>query len=106
LAKVNVKTGDQVVVITGKDAGKKGKVIEVFPATNRVIIEGINVVKRHSRPTRKLPQGGIQEKEAPVHSSNVMLLCNKCHKPTRVARRVLDDGSRVRACKKCKEILG
>ncbi|MBU4533903.1 MAG: 50S ribosomal protein L24 [Eubacteriales bacterium] len=106
MAKVNVKTGDQVVVITGKDAGKKGKVIEVFPSTNRVIIEGINVVKRHSRPTRKLPQGGIQEKEAPLHSSNVMLLCNKCHKPTRVSRRVLDDGSRVRACKKCKEILG
>lgn len=106
MAKVNVKTGDQVVVITGKDAGKKGKVIEVFPSTNRVIIEGINVVKRHSRPIRKLPQGGIQEKEAPLHSSNVMLLCNKCHKPTRVSRRVLDDGSRVRACKKCKEILG
>lgn len=106
MGKVKVRAGDQVVVISGKDAGKKGKVNEVLPGTNRVIVEGVNVVKRHTRPTRKLPQGGIQEKEAPIHVSNVMVLCSKCHKPTRVSHRVLEDGSRVRACKHCKEILG
>ncbi|MBO8129560.1 MAG: 50S ribosomal protein L24 [Peptococcaceae bacterium] len=103
---LGIRKGDQVLVITGKDAGKKGKVLEVLPKENRVIVEGVNVVKRHTRPTRNIPQGGIIEKEAPIHKSNVMLLCNKCHKVTRIARRVLDDGSKVRVCKKCGEVLG
>ncbi len=103
--KLNVRKGDKVVVITGKDAGKQGKIIEVDPKRNRVIVEGVNVVKRHSRPTRKLPQGGIQEKEAPISRSNVMLICGRCHKPTRVGKRILDDGSKVRICKKCGEAL-
>ncbi len=106
MGKFKVRAGDQVVVISGKDAGKRGKVNEVLPGTNRVIVEGVNVVKRHTRPTRKLPQGGIQEMEAPIHVSNVMVLCSKCHKPTRVSHRVLDDGKKVRTCKHCKEILG
>lgn len=106
MGKVKVKTGDQVIVISGKDAGKRGKVNEVLPRKNRVIVEGVNVVKRHTRPTRRLPQGGIQEMEAPIHISNVMVLCSKCHKPTRVSTRVLENGSRVRVCKHCGEILG
>lgn len=106
MGKLSVRRGDKVVVIAGKDAGKRGKIIDVIPERNKVIVEGVNVVKRHARPTRKLPQGGIQEKEAPISRSNVMLLCNRCQKPTRVARRVLDDGSRLRSCKKCGESLG
>lgn len=94
-----------MVVIAGKDAGKRGKIIEAIPDKNKVIVEGVNVVKRHSRPTRKLPQGGIQEKEAPIDSSNVMLLCSRCHKPTRVGRRMLEGGTKVRTCKKCGEAL-
>ncbi len=105
MGKMHVRKGDKVVVITGKDAGKRGKIIEAIPDKNKVIVEGVNVVKRHSRPTRKLPQGGIQEKEAPIDSSNVMLLCARCHKPTRVGRRILDDGTKVRVCKKCGEAL-
>lgn len=106
MGKVKIRTGDQVIVISGKDAGKRGKVNEVLPKINRVIVEGVNVVKRHTRPTRKLPQGGIQEMEAPIHVSNVMVLCSKCHKPTRISYRVLGDGNRVRTCKHCREILG
>ncbi|MEW5761938.1 MAG: 50S ribosomal protein L24 [Bacillota bacterium] len=103
---VRIRKGDAVLVTTGKDAGKKGKVLAVLPRRNRVIVEGVNVVKRHTRPTRKVPQGGIVEKEAPIHASNVMLLCTRCHQPTRVARRVLEDGRKVRACKKCGEVIG
>lgn len=106
MSKLSVRKGDQVVVITGKDAGKRGKIIEVIPGRDKVIVEGVNVVKRHSRPTRKLPQGGIQEKEAPISRSNVMLICTRCHKPTKVAQRVLEDGDKVRLCKKCGEALG
>lgn len=104
-SKVHVRKGDTVVVITGKDAGRKGKVLGVLPKKQRVIVEKINVVKRHTRPTRSLPQGGILEKEAPVHSSNVMLYCSKCDRPTRVGKKVLSDGKRVRVCKKCGEVL-
>lgn len=103
--KVHVKKGDVVQVITGKDKGKKGKVLEVIPKTQRVIVEGVNMVKRHQRPTRELPQGGIMEKEAPIASSNVMVFCNKCNNPTRIGRKFLDDGTKVRYCKKCGEVL-
>ncbi len=105
VAKMNVREGDKVVVITGKDAGKKGKVIEADPRANKVFVEGVNVVKRHSRPTRKLPQGGIQEKEASIDRSNLMVVCKRCNKPTRVGSKLLDDGSKVRICKKCEEAL-
>ncbi|MHB1127422.1 MAG: 50S ribosomal protein L24 [Bacillota bacterium] len=102
--KVHVKKGDTVLVIAGKDAGKKGKVLEVQPIAQRVIVEGVNIVKRHTRPTQKLPQGGIMEKAAPVASSNVMLYCNKCHRPVRIGKTVLQDGSKVRVCRKCGEV--
>lgn len=103
--KVHVKKGDTVVVITGKDAGKKGKVLSVEPAKGRVFVEGINIVKRHTRPSKKLPQGGIVQKEAPVASSNVMLFCNRCKSPTRLGKKILADGTKTRVCKKCGEVL-
>jgi large subunit ribosomal protein L24 len=105
MPKVHVKKGDTVMVIRGKDAGRKGKVLSVLPEQQRVIVEKVNVVKRHSRPTRQLPQGGIMEKEAAIHASNVMLVCGKCHKPTRVGHRILENEAKVRVCKRCGEIL-
>lgn len=101
--KVHVKKGDLVQVITGKDAGKKGKVLQVFPETSRVIVEGVNIVKRHTRPTQKMPQGGIVEKEAAVASSNVMMYCSKCKAPVRINKKILTDGQKVRICNKCDE---
>ena len=103
--KVHVHKGDMVLVISGKSAGKRGKVLEVFPAKSRVVVEGVNKVKRHTKPTRSMPQGGIMEKEAALHSSNVMLYCSKCNNPTRVSKKILEDGSKVRQCKKCGEVL-
>jgi len=102
---MNIKKGDTVTVIAGKDAGKKGKVLKVVPADSRVVVEGINKAKKHQRPSRSLPQGGILQIESPLHVSNVMLLCNKCNKPTRGAKKVLDNAQKVRVCKKCGEIL-
>jgi large subunit ribosomal protein L24 len=102
--RVHVKKGDTVAVITGKNLGKRGKVLQVFPATSRVLVEGVNIVKRHTRPTQALPQGGIVEKEAPIDSSNVMLVCSKCSQPTRVAKKMIDQ-KYYRACKKCGEII-
>ncbi|MBC7075431.1 MAG: 50S ribosomal protein L24 [Syntrophomonadaceae bacterium] len=102
---MHVKKGDTVVVITGKDVGKKGKVLRVLPKENRVIVEGVNRVKRHQRPSRAIPQGGILQIEAPLHASNVMLLCTKCKKPTRVGKKILDNNEKVRVCKKCGEII-
>ena len=102
---MNIKKGDTVTVIAGKDAGKRGKVLKVVPADSRVVVEGINKAKKHQRPSRSLPQGGILQIESPLHVSNVMLLCNKCNKPTRGAKKVLDNAQKVRVCKKCGEIL-
>jgi large subunit ribosomal protein L24 len=104
-SKVHVKRGDTVLVITGKNSGKKGKVLTVFPSKQRVIVEGVNIVKRHTKPTQQMPQGGIIEKEAAISSSNVMLFCNKCNNPTRIAHKFLDNGKKVRVCKKCGEVL-
>jgi len=104
-SRVHVKKGDTVMVITGKSIGKKGKVLSVDTAKSRVIVEGVNIVKRHTRPTRQMPQGGIIEKEAPVASSNVMLYCPKCNRPTRIGRQVLADGTKTRVCKKCGEVI-
>lgn len=103
--KVHVKKGDTVMVITGKSAGKKGKVLNVDPKDSKVIVEGVNIVKRHTKPSQKMPQGGIREIEAAVHSSNVMLICNKCNKPSRFGRKFLADGTKVRVCKKCGEVI-
>jgi len=103
VAKTRIKKGDTVVVIAGKDKGKKGKVLSVFPKKERLIIENINMATKHVRPTRQMQQGGIIHQEAPIHISNVMLLCKKCDKPTRIGMKMLDDGTKVRVCKKCGE---
>ncbi|MGI6603642.1 MAG: 50S ribosomal protein L24 [Firmicutes bacterium] len=103
--KVHVKKGDTVIVIAGKDCGKKGKILRVFPAKGRVLVEGVNMIKRHTRPTRKIQQGGIISQEAPLHASNVQLVCSRCGKPARVGKKVLADGRRVRVCKKCGEVV-
>jgi large subunit ribosomal protein L24 len=102
---LRVKKGDTVEVIAGKERGKRGRVIAVLPKRQRVIVEKVNIVKRHMKPSRKYTQGGIIEKEAPVHISNVMLLCPKCGQRTRVAARLLEDGRKLRACKKCQEVI-
>ena len=101
--KVHVKKGDLVQIITGKDAGKKGKVLNVDPQKGRVIVEGLNIVKQHMRPTRVNPQGGITEIEAPLDSSNVMIFCEKCKKPVRINKVFLADGKKVRVCNQCGE---
>ena len=103
-AKTHIKKDDTVMVITGKDAGKTGKVLQVLPAVGKVVVEGVNIVKRHTKPTQKNPQGGIMEKPAAFDISNVMLYCGKCSKVTRIAMDVVD-GKSVRKCKHCGEII-
>jgi large subunit ribosomal protein L24 len=105
VAKLHVKKNDQVMVIAGKDKGKSGKVLRVLPDQGRVLVENLNVVKRHTRPSQANKEGGIIEKEAPIAISNVLLLCPGCNKPARTGSKVLDDGSKVRFCKKCNEIV-
>ena len=100
-----VRKNDTVLVLSGEDAGKQGKVLKVFPKQNRIIVEGINFVKKHTRPTQKNPKGGIVEKEGSINSSNVMVVCNKCGQPTRVGTKILNDESRIRTCKKCGELI-
>ena len=101
---LNVRKGDRVKVITGKDKGKEGKVLRAFPEKQRVVVEGVNMIKKHTRPTQKKPQGGILEIEGTIHVSNVMLVCPNCGEPTRVGHK-REDGTRLRVCKKCgKEI--
>ncbi|RLA81920.1 MAG: 50S ribosomal protein L24 [Deltaproteobacteria bacterium] len=105
MKKLHVKKGDLVLVIAGKDRGKSGKVIRVMPKKEAVIVERLNMVKRHLRPSPTTGKGGIVEKEAPIHVSNVQILCGKCNRPTRVGHRILEDGTKVRVCKKCGEPL-
>lgn len=98
---MQVRKDDKVVVIAGKEKGKRGKVLKVNPSTSRIVVEGVNMVKRAIKPTQKNPQGGFSEKELPIHSSNAMLLCPNCGSTVRVGRHFLADGSKVRFCKKC-----
>jgi large subunit ribosomal protein L24 len=101
----HIKKGDMVMVIAGKEVGKSGKVLKILNKKDRVLVEKINMIKRHMRPNRQYPHGGIIEKEASIHISNVMPICQKCTKPTRVGRKMLEDGRKVRVCRKCGEIL-
>ncbi len=103
--KLHVKKDDLVMVVTGKDKGKSGKVLRVLPEKNRVVVESLNLIKRHTRPSRSNNEGGIIEKEAPIAISNVQLLCKGCNKPVRTGVRILEDGNKVRFCKKCNEIV-
>ncbi len=102
---MGIKKGDTAMVITGKEKGKKGRVIAVIPSKQRLKIEGLNIIKRHMKPSRQYTQGGIIEKEGTIHISNIMLVCPKCNKPTRIANQLLSDQKKVRACKKCKEVI-
>ncbi len=105
MAKLHVKKGDKVVVIAGKDKKKTGTVLAVFPKKQRVIVEGVNIVKRHTRPNPQHPEGGIIEKEAPIHVSNVQLVDPKTGQPTRIGYKVLEDGTKVRYAKKSGEVI-
>ncbi|MEG2000340.1 MAG: 50S ribosomal protein L24 [Evtepia sp.] len=98
---LSIKKGDTVVVLSGKDKNKQGKVMEVMPKDGKVIIEKINVVSRHTKPRKQGDEGGIIKKEAPMYACKVMRVCPKCDKPTRPAARMTADGKRVRVCKKC-----
>ena len=103
--KLHVKKGDQVKVIAGKDKGREGEILKAFPEEDRVVVEGVNIVKKHQQPTQDNPQGGIQEQEAPIHSSNVMLVCKHCSEASRTGKKILDSGEKVRYCKNCNEIV-
>ena len=102
---LNIVKNDTVKVIGGNHKGKVGKVLKVFPKTNRVIVEKVRLVKRHTKPRSQQDQGGIIEKEASIHMSNVMLVCPKCSKPSRTGMSILGDGKKVRVCKTCNEML-
>ena len=105
MSKLHVKKGDTVVVLSGKDKGHKGKVIEAMPKAGKVVVEGAAKVKRHTKPTQSNQQGGIIVKEAPMHSCKVMLICPSCDKPTRIAKQALVSGKMTRKCKKCGEVI-
>ncbi len=101
--KVHVRKNDTVVVISGKDKGKTGEVLKVFPKTGKVLVQGVNIVKKHQKANRTQLESAIVEKEAAINSSKVMLYCTKCKKATRISNKILDDGTKVRVCKKCGE---
>jgi large subunit ribosomal protein L24 len=102
---MKIRKNDTVVIIAGKDKGKSGKVRRTFPKEDKVVVEGLNMIKRHSRARRAARQAGIIELEAPIHLSNVMLLCDKCGRFTRVGFRFLADGKKTRICKACQEVI-
>jgi large subunit ribosomal protein L24 len=102
---MHIKKEDNVVVLSGKDRGKTGKVLAVLPKSNTVLVERVNLVKHHSSRRDMRQQGGIVEKEAPIHVSNVMLICPRCNRQTRTYRRKLETGFRVRMCRKCQEVV-
>ena len=102
---MKIRKNDTILVIAGKDRGKKGKVRFAYPEDERLLVEGINFIKKHTRATGQVRQAGIIEREAPIHVSNVMLLCNKCNRPTRIGFRFLEDGKKVRICRSCGEVI-
>ena len=102
---MKVNKNDTVLVVSGNDKGKKGKVLKVFPDKQRIIVEGVRFIKRHTKKSNKNPQGGIVEKEGSIHASDVMVICSHCNQPTRIGRKRLEDGKRARVCKKCNEMI-
>jgi large subunit ribosomal protein L24 len=104
--KYKVRKNDTVMVIAGRERGKTGKVLRVLPERGRVIVERLNIVKRHSKPRGAASPGGIVEKEAPIAISNVMVFCERCNAPVRVGVKAADDGTRSRVCRRCGEALG
>jgi large subunit ribosomal protein L24 len=105
MAIAHVRKGDTVVVVAGKERGKRGRVLRVIPEKSRVVVERVNMIKKHQRPTQKLRQGGIIEREGPIHLSNVMLVDPTSDKPTRIGMRALTDGKKVRVARKSGEII-
>ena len=104
--RINLKKDDNVQVMTGKDAGKTGRVLKVIPEKNRVIVQGVGFVKKHTRPNpQRNIKGGIAEREAAIHASNVMIVCGECGKRTRIAHKILGDGKKVRICRRCEGTL-
>ena len=105
MSKMRLKKGDRVRVISGKDKGKEGTILVSFPAENKVIVEGVSVASRHSKPTQANPQGGIVKKETPIYASKVMLVCPNTGKPTRIGHAFLEDGRKVRVAKVSGEVV-
>lgn len=103
--KLHVKKDDTIIVISGKDKGKKGRIIAAYPRENRVLVEGVNIVKKHARPSQSNPQGGIVEQEAPIHASNVMHIDPKSGQVTRIGYKVLDNGKKVRVAKRSGAVI-
>ncbi len=104
---LNIKRNDEVLVLSGKDKGTRGRVLRVFPQRNRVIVENVNFIKRHTRPNpQKNIQGGVVDREASIHLSNLMLICPECQEPSRVGFSLLSDGEKVRVCRKCQATIG
>ncbi len=102
---MKIRKNDTVLVIAGKDKGKKGKVRFAYPEDELLLVEGINFIKRHMRATKQVRQAGVIEREAPIHMADVMLLCSRCNHPTRVGFRFLEDGRKVRFCRSCGEVI-
>jgi large subunit ribosomal protein L24 len=102
---MNIRKNDNVLVIAGKDKGKKGKVRFAYPKDNTVIVEGVNFIKKHARATGQVRQAGIIERESAIDVSDVKLVCSKCSRPTRVSSRILGDGKKVRYCRLCNEVI-
>ena len=102
---MNIRKNDTVLVIAGKDKGKKGKVRFAYPTEEQLVVDGINFIKKHVRAKKQVRQAGIIEREAPIHVSNVMLLCSKCNRPTRIGFHFLEDGKKVRVCRSCHEVI-
>ena len=101
-----IRRNDNVVVITGKDRGKRGRVLKVDAAKNRLVVEGVNFIKRHTKPNpQRQVKGGVVEREASLHASNVQMVCPDCGKPTRLGRKILGDGRKVRVCRKCEGVV-
>ena len=101
-----IRKNDNVVVTTGKDRGKRGRVLKVLPEKNRVVVEGVNFIKRHTKPNpQRGIKGGVVEREASLHASNVQVVCPDCGRPTRIGRKLLGDGRKVRICRKCEGVV-
>ena len=103
LNKIHVRKKDTVVVVSGKDKGKTGEVLSVIPKDGKVIVQGVSIVSKHKKPSKANMQGGIIKEEAAINSSKVMLFCTKCNSATRISNKILNDGTKVRVCKKCGE---
>lgn len=103
--RIHIKKDDMVLVVSGKDKGKLGKILKVFPKKGKVIVEGINLMTKHIKPNQMNSQGGVVERPAPLYTSKVMLYCESCSKSTRIAKKILEDGKKVRVCKHCGEVI-